>query len=435
MAKECLMLLRFRVRNFLSMRDEQELSFVASSLKDSLSPVHNVGTVTKYDILSAAVIYGANASGKSNIITAMRHFQSDVRNSHSQRSANAKINRREFALDSESIAESTMFEMDFLSEGVRYTYGFEVDQDQYVSEWLYGFPKGVVSIFFERDFQEFKFGRSLKGRNKTISEFTRKNSLFLSTAAQNDHDQLSKISEFISKIRIQSNISVSSEAATMSLGKKELDQRAVEFLTSIGTGVCGFKTEEEKLPDEAKALTSALFKVFSDAMEDMPDIDPAEFPETRTNIKLGHLSREGDLKYFDLNNESAGTRRLLVLLGPIFDVLDEGGLLVIDEIDASLHTKACELIVSLFNNKERNPKGAQLIATTHDTNLLMSDMIRRDQVWFTEKDMTGATSLYPLSDISTRKGDNLERGYLQGRFGGVPFSGTAIKMLGKNLAS
>ena len=429
------MLLRFRVRNFLSLREEQELSFVASPLRDADSPVRQVGEISKYDVLTAAVIYGANASGKSNVITALRHFQWDVRNSHSQRNANAKINRREFALDLESSEEPTMFEIDFLSDGVRFTYGYEVTKEHYVSEWLYGFPKGVVSTYFERDFQEFKFGRSLKGRNKTISEFTRKNSLFLSSATQNDHNQLSKISEFISKIRIQSNISVSSESATTSLGKKELDKRAVDFLASIGTGVCGFRTEEEEMPEEAKAFTSALMKAFSETLEDMPDIDPSAFPETRTKIELGHMSKEGELKYFDLSNESAGTRRLLVLLGPIFSVLDEGGLIAIDEIDASLHTKAGELIVSLFNNKETNPKGAQLIATTHDTNLLMSDMIRRDQIWFTEKDMTGATSLYPLTDISTRKGDNLERGYLQGRFGAVPFSGTAIKMLGKNLVS
>lgn len=429
------MLLKFRVKNFLSMRDEQELSFIASSLKDSSNSVHKAGTIINYDVLSAAIIYGANASGKSNVITALKHFQWDVTTSHSQRKANAKINRREFALDIESGSETTIFEIDFLLDGIRYTYGYEANEKRYVSEWLYSFPKGVVATLYERNYQEFKFGRSLKGRNKTISEFTRKNSLFLSTAAQNDHDQLSKISEFISNIRIQSTISESSESVTLSLGKNELDQRAIEFLQNIGTGVCGVKKEEEKLPSEAKAITSALIKAFSDTMEDMPEIDFAEFPETRTKIKLGHLSREGAIKYFELSNESAGTRRLLVLLGPIFEVLDEGGMLVIDEIDASLHTKACELIVSLFNSKESNPKGAQLIATTHDTNLLMSDSIRRDQVWFTEKDLTGATSLYPLSDISTRKGDNLERGYLQGRFGGVPFSGTAIKMLGKNLVS
>ena len=146
-------------------------------------------------------------------------------------------------------------------------------------------------------------------------------------------------------------------------------------------------------------------------------------------ISLGHQAA-ADIQFLDIKRESAGTLRLLVLLKPIFEALDNGFLVVIDELDASLHTYLAEQIVALFNSKKTNPKGAQLIATTHDTNLLCADYLRRDQVWFVEKDRNGASTLYPLTDIRTRAADNLEKGYLQGRFGAVPFRGPIDRLGG-----
>jgi AAA15 family ATPase/GTPase len=144
---------------------------------------------------------------------------------------------------------------------------------------------------------------------------------------------------------------------------------------------------------------------------------------------LGHPAKDGQSVYLDLSYESAGTVQLLSILGPIFRALEEGTVVVIDEFGSRLHTRASEIILSLFNDKATNPKAAQLIAATHDTNLLNAEGLRRDQVWFTEKDRAGATHLYPLSDYFVRKGDNLEKGYLQGRFGAVPFAGSAAKLL------
>ncbi|CAA7626442.1 conserved hypothetical protein [Magnetospirillum sp. UT-4] len=130
--------------------------------------------------------------------------------------------------------------------------------------------------------------------------------------------------------------------------------------------------------------------------------------------------------------ESDGTRRLLVILQAAFNALDTGGLLIVDELSSSLHTKAAEAILALFCDRATNPKGAQIIATTHDTNLLRSEWLRRDQVWFTEKDEGGATHLYPLSDFRTRPGDNFEKGYLQGRYGAIPFAGDVRSLLQRN---
>ncbi len=140
-------------------------------------------------------------------------------------------------------------------------------------------------------------------------------------------------------------------------------------------------------------------------------------------IEFAHRGLTGEPIYLGLNRESAGTRRLLILLSRAFQALDRGAPMVIDELDLSLHTQACEAVLALFSSPKTNPKGAQLIATTHDTNLLRSTLLRRDQIWFTDKDEEGATHLYPLTDIRTRKGDNIEKGYLQGRYGAIPFAG------------
>ena len=154
---------------------------------------------------------------------------------------------------------------------------------------------------------------------------------------------------------------------------------------------------------------------------DMPE-RVSNVESRQIGIELGHRGRDGKPVYFDLDRESAGTRRLLVTLGFAFRALDEGTALVIDELDASLHTHASEAVLKLFCSPETNAKGAQLVATTHDTSLMATALLRRDQLWFSEKGADGATQLYPLSDIRTRKGDNIERGYLQGRYGAVPFN-------------
>jgi AAA15 family ATPase/GTPase len=157
---------------------------------------------------------------------------------------------------------------------------------------------------------------------------------------------------------------------------------------------------------------------------------PIELPSGALAVlQIGHQGEDGEPIYFDLPQESEGTRRLIRLLLPVFKVLDAGTAMAVDELDASLHTQACELVIALFSSRQTNPKGAQLIATTHDTNLLRSSHLRRDQVWLTEKDSRGATHLYPLTDFRTRKGDNLARGYLQGRYGAIPFSGQPSDIL------
>ena len=191
------------------------------------------------------------------------------------------------------------------------------------------------------------------------------------------------------------------------LAEDELDQRTLDFLGEADTGVVDYRQVVEELTESSLELMSKLSA-----------LGVRTPPERRSRIQLAHRGSENDV-YFELERESAGTRRLLLILTRLFESLDSGSALVVDELDLSLHTEASQALLSLFCSPSTNPAGAQLICTTHDTNLLEAPMLRRDQVWFAEKE-DGATRIYPLTDIRTRKGDNLERGYLQHRYGATP---------------
>ena len=310
--------------------------------------------------------------------------------------------------------------MDFVVDGVRFHYGFEASDEAFLTEWLQAFPNGRRQMLFEREGAEFVFGRSLRGRNKLISELTRPNSLFVSAAAQNGHEELSKIANFFRSIRMVRNTrNIYGEPR-----EDDVDRRAIEFLGKVGTGVVDYRKTEEEIPEKMKEFTKNFHLLLQQLSDDTVDFDLRTL-DKRVEVELAHPGANGEPIYISIDLESMGTRRLLNLLGPIFRGLDRGAVVIIDELNASLHTQACEAILALFSLPATNPKGAQLIATTHDTNLLLSPLLRRDQIWFTEKDGLGATHLYPLTDIRTRRGDNLERGYLQGRYGAIPFAGPA----------
>lgn len=408
------MLLRFSAANHLSLKEPQELSLTASSLKDAESGLIEWAASPDGRVLPAVVIYGANASGKSNVVAAFRFMRQAVLASHRRGEPGGGVRRTPFALDPACEKLSTSFLVDFVVEGVRYHYGFEASNEAFTAEWLYAFPHGRRQMLFERDGGSFEFGRSLRGRNRIIADLTRPNSLFLSAARQNDHEDLSNVSDFFRTLRV---MGITTEIPAWP--RREIDSRIVTFLEKIGTGIIGSRPRKIEVPPEIQAMQLEIATV----TRKFDTSIGGDLSETVV-IELGHQGSTGEPIYFQLQRESAGTRRLLGLLDRAFRVLDEGTLLVIDELDASLHTQACEAVLALFCSRTTNPKGAQLIATTHDTNLLRSTLLRRDQIWFSEKDPEGATHLYPLTDIRTRKGDNLEKGYLQGRYGAIPFAGS-----------
>ncbi len=416
------MLLRFSAQNHLSIRERFEFSLVATKLKDTPTGLISVPN-SNLSVVPSAIIYGPNASGKSNLISALGRMFSLVENSHAFAKPDSSLPYDPFALDETSQGEPTSFDVDFIVDEVRYHYGFSFNRKIVIKEWLYSFPNGRSQTLYTRDKNSFSFGRKLKGRNQIISELTRPNSLFLSAAAQNDHDELTPIYRFFRDVVINRSIAVEGATATQRLREKKLDPRVIGFLNAIGTGVVGYTTEEEEYSEPIRNLHADMLA----ALNKLTGGSPSEglkmelFGDKSIELRLSHRSNDGTEVYFDLDRESSGTRRLLVLLSLIFEKLDTGGILIIDEIDASLHTQACELMIALFSSKTFNQQGAQIIVTTHDTNLLNSSFVRRDQVWFCEKGADGSSEFYPLSEIDIRNKDNFERGYLQGRFGALPF--------------
>lgn len=388
------MLLAFRFSNHASIRAQQELSLVASGLSDAESGLLKSPAVAER-ILPAAVIYGANASGKSNVVDAFRYFNIMVRTSHTNEPSD-ELRRKPFLLDPAAVTAPSHFEADFILNKVRYQYGFAVSSKEVEEEWLVAFPKGRPQRLFRRRRGKFEFSRLLKGRNKVIADLTRPQSLFVSASTQNDHGLLSLISGYIRSWHFN-------EPSDTDDGpfwdREGVDVRVIEFLGRMGTGVVSYRKRPVRQTTERQVSRG--------------------FPPV-LRIEFGHRGQDGSEVFLPLFKESDGTQRLQILLSTAFEALDDGRLLIVDELDASLHTEVCAEVLALFSDRRMNKKGAQLIATTHDTNLLSSSLLRRDQMWFVSKDDEGASQLYPLTDIKTRKGDNIEKGYLEGRFGATP---------------
>ena len=407
------MLLRFSVSNHLSFKEPQELSFVASSLKDREDGLIACPPAATGHVLPAVLIYGPNASGKSNLLDAMRFMRGAVVFSQVKGEPGGSIPRQAFRLDPDTAAAPTRCEIDFVIGGIRHHYGFEASDDEFLSEWLYDFPHARARMLFERDRGSFRFGRAMRGQNRAISELTRPNSLFLSAAAQSGHKRIVEIFEYFRSFHGFLPLDVPGNTVPAMFKEETLDDRVIDFLISINTGVTGYRRREIEIeiPEQVQKIAGAI--------ADVTGSKPLASSRSPV-IELAHESQNGDSVYLDFVRESAGTRRLLLALGIAFHAIDEGRLFILDELDASLHTQAAEAVLRLFCSPETNPRGAQLVATTHDTNLLKSPLLRRDQVWFTEKSRYGATQLYPLTDIRTRKGDDIERAYLQGRYGAVP---------------
>lgn len=422
------MLLRFAAQNYLSVADIQEVSLVASSLKGpecSLTPIPG----TDLSALPSAIIYGANASGKTNILKAFSFLRKAILQSHARGNPAGGVPRMPFKLDPDREGAVSSLEAEFIIEGVRMQYGFECNNDVFTAEWLYSYPEGKRRRMFERSKNKVEFGSHFKGPKKILVELMRPNSLFISTATQNDHEELSKIVAYFRRIRFNMNVAVAKELINNTFKKDQVDQRTVEFLKSMGTGITGFRQTDIEVPESVRELSKEFISIARKHMgenvileDDQPDL------LRDVTLEFEHVGVGGHSCYFGLERESSGTRRLVLMMNTVFKALDEGNLVIIDELDASLHTFAAAQILELFANPLINRHGAQLIATTHDTNLLSLSRLRRDQIWFCEKDETGASHIFPLSDIKSRPTDNFEQGYLEGRYGAIPFSGDLVSL-------
>jgi uncharacterized protein len=413
------MLVEFRIKNFRSLRDEQVFSLVASSDKTLLS-THALDTGLKAapHLLKSAVIYGANASGKSNLIKALQYMRGVVMESAALQPGQTFDRLHPFKLDATSASLPTEFEVTFIVDGVRYQYGFAMNSQRIVSEQLLVYKAFKPQRWFERHFDAesgkdvYEFGSSLKGAKNLWEGATRSNALFLAVAVQLNSDALRPVFDwFANRLVIFNEQSPLSPQFSVQMLKQEVHRKAIcEFLRAADISIADIEVATKQAMVHTINFDLASGKREETASEQAVD-----------EVKFHHITDNGQA-VFDLMEESSGTRNLLFLTGPILDILSKGLTLVVDELDTSLHTLLVQALVRLFHRTEVNTGGAQVIFTTHDTSLLDAyGLFRRDQVWFVEKRPDQSSYLYPLLDFSPRKNEALERGYLQGRYGALPF--------------
>jgi AAA15 family ATPase/GTPase len=425
------MLLQFSIKNFRTFKEKATLSLVASNYDKDTREAENINQDANFNlrILKSAVVYGANASGKSKFFEALTFMKHFVINSSKDSQKGDEIEVEPFRLNSESEKLPSEFEVVFTHKGILYRYGFEVDRSNVISEWLYYKPKTKEIELFYRDGDKFETHERNFQKGKTVIKegLVRDNALLLSVSAQfNDSTSISVI-DWFKKLKTVSGLNESGYKG-FTMGRTEdpiHKERILALLKAADLGIQDInlqKLEMDKLPKEMpKDLRDKIINEVND--EKVAFISDV----LTTHKKYDTNQKPIENVTFSLDDdESSGTRKFFALTGPILDVIEKGYTLLVDELDSKLHPNLVCKIVSLFNSKELNRKNAQLIFNTHDTNLLSSGLFRRDQIWFTDKNKFGEAKLYSLADFKSdevRKTESFEENYIRGKYGAVPFLG------------
>jgi uncharacterized protein len=423
-------LLSFRFANHRSFRDEQHLNLVpvyeskASDAESALVAVPIVG------------VFGANASGKSNIISAFNYLRRMVGQSDRESEPGLGPKRQPFRLDPDIAAEPSSYAVDLMIGGVHHTYGFTLDDQQILEEWLYSYPKRKKRTVFERTEQHFDWGEE-SGRSglRRLADITAPTALFLSVSARFDsrrtdrgrdetsaslHDTFSWLWQRMSSVR-PPTAGPLSPAANFSIWLTDPERRAVivDLLRGADVGLQDIFVRTRDDDDVLEQVSAAPEEVSKNERDRLRGLDRRE-----GQLQFLHYGAVGNVT-LKVTDESSGTLRLLELAARAIPVLDRGGLLLVDEIDASLHPLLTGSLVRLFRSTSVNRRRAQLVFTTHDATLLGSldgeDVLQRDEVWFTEKRDDGSSKLFPLSEFKPRReGENRQRRYLNGSYGAIP---------------
>ena len=420
------MLVEFRVTNFRSIRDEQVLSLVASSDKSLRDThVHETGLKAVPGVLRSAAIYGANASGKTNVIRALKYMRDVVLESATKVQPEQTYNVQSFRFDQDTKEGSTDFEITFLKDGLRHEYGFSMNQKRFLSEYLTVYKSAKPQHWFDRWYDEstdddvYEYKTGLTGPKQVWEEATRPNALFLSMASQLNSKKLRSIYEWFAEslVIFNEDQKLSPDYTVKAITEQKTREKVCEFIAAADISVDGIDIEPMKVASKAFHFDLEAGKT------EVHDEEVEQYA-----IRFHHRSDAGDAT-FEFMDESAGTRNLFILAGPVLDILKGGKTLVIDELDTSLHPLIVHYFVKLFHNDETNQGNAQLIFSTHDVSLLdAAGLFRRDQIWFTNKGNDQATKLVGLSEYKIRKDKARERGYLSGRYGGSPFLDPEMKL-------
>lgn len=393
------MLLEFSFANYLSFRDKVTISMVATALRDRKADIGDatfgVGEDTAISLNRCCTLFGANASGKSNVVKALAFFKWFTMNSSKDVQAGEEIPVRNYALSSVSAAEPSLFEIMLFADGNTYRYGFEVNMKEVCREWLYikSDKKRSKEIeLFYRDGKRFETHPKFSiGKELADKNMVRDNALLLSLAGQFNDPYAKAIMNWLNDTTI---ITANSETEIWAIALKAMENpetrnRMVEFsryadlgIEDISLSELGVLTSHTQYDDEGRETASVTFS-------------------------MKESESEGTVKYFSLAY-------------PILDTLEHGKRLIVDEFGSKLHTLLITRVISLFNTKAGNPNKAQLMVTLHDTNILNNSLLRRDQIWFTQKNGRGESELYSLSDYKVRSDASYEKDYLLGKYGATP---------------
>ncbi|MDR0940704.1 MAG: ATP-binding protein [Bacteroidales bacterium] len=418
------MLVQFTVGNFLSFNQKRTLNLEAKGISELKS---NISTFKTEKILRSAVIYGANSSGKSNLIKALERMREVVLTSVRLNDSD-ELNYSPFLLSTETENQPTFFEIVFWQNSTKYRYGFEYNLTQIVNEWLFtGKSKKTEQPLFIRTEDGIGVSEKFKEGEGHESK-TNDNRLFVSLVAQLGGEISKNILVFFKDYNVLSGLEHNDYTGfTMRMLHKNLNgcEDSLKLYQKLQLGFQDIKAIESdfnpfELPKDIPAeLKKELIKDFSGKKSIGLKTIHNKFDKKGTIIDSVFLDK--------LRNESEGTNKIIDLSGPIINTLQQGKVLIVDELDAKLHPLITMRIVELFNSPEPNLNNAQLIFATHDTNLLGEELFRRDQIWFTEKDEQEQTDLYSLHDFNlpdgskVRNDSNLEKNYMRGRYGAIPF--------------
>lgn len=417
------MLIAFTAENVLSFRDQLRLSLLATRLseKDVPRDIPWREGGQPISVLPVAGVFGANASGKSNLLLAIAHMRDFVINSFRKGSPGRKLPTRPFRLGGNGGDEPSMYEVEVVLGGVLYEYGFRIDSERVVEEWARSYPRGRAVQLLQRDGDVIQLGSQQRARGRATEEILRPNALFLSTAAATNHPLFLPLYEWFQRNLLYADVHSRSLRQGITVKLLEEDERrrqVLDLLREADLGVTNVTRREFDLEFKEK-----IEKVINVLRGEVTDDDAAEFELDDFEVRMKHRAPGGGEVEFTAGEESLGTLVWFGLIGPVIEALQEGSVLLADELEASLHPTLVGVLVDLFQSRQSNPRRAQLIFNSHAVTLLGDSADRplgRDQIWFTEKGNDGASRLYSLADLAPRREEALGRRYLAGRYGGVP---------------
>lgn len=438
------MLIEFSVTNYRSFRDEVTFSMVAGPLKTNSGELEERNLfVAPGDIylLRTAAIYGPNASGKSNLISAIEFMRKFVITSSNFTEETNGLDVEPFRLSTETDSEPSSFETVFVSGNRHYRYGFEVTKERVEAEWLYVTPKVRESMLFDRVGDAIELHGKFKSEGKDLEDRTRPNALFLTVAAQFNGEISQQILGWFRSLEVTTGLFPNDEITRTfterQFGGEESAAAIRELICQLDLGIEDIQIENRHLenllelptvPDGAPEQITEVVNALESALNVLGETE--EFREIIPGVvrtvhkKVGRKGSPVATELFDLDkDESEGTKKLFALSGFLVDALENGNVLIIDELDARLHPLLTQEIVKLFNDQEKNVNCAQLIFTIQNTNLLDHKLLRSDQIWFTEKDRLQASHLYSLVEFKIKNDARFERDYIQGRYGAIPYLG------------